>query len=775
MATTMLADATTANAASSDKHRFDIPAGSLATSIVMVARQSGWTIGTLEDGISRTRAPAIRGVMSVDTALSRLLASSGFIALRVGPDTIRIVHRAPARPIVSPSPPAETITEPVEILVTASKQGIALADYPGSAEIIALDTPSMRRAAYRGTAALVEQLPSLATTSLGPGRDKIFIRGVADSSFTGPTQGTVGQYLGEIQLNYNAPDPSLSLIDMDRVEVLEGPQGTLYGAGSLGGIIRLVPHAPRRGVWEGAASVTGALIANGNGAIDGSAMLNVPIDDGAAARFVGYRTVQPGYINDIQRGLKDVNSTRIFGGRATVQLLIGDDWSVEIGMVGQSIRAADAQYTESGLPPLSRASAIAQPSNNRFLLGYAVIHKNWSSGLKLISAWAVSDHQVRERYDATDTGSQSPLINDTANGARIFSNETRISHVAANGTSWMIGANAIIDQNRLTNVLSMDAEEPAEIGIRNRIVDMAIFGQGKFPLSDRLHVTAGGRIAYASMRSDVISFLPNDAEEYNTARRQGRKRFLPTIALTWAMRPALTGYARFQQGYRAGGLSTGFGTILNFQPDSLDMVEMGVRFGRDGSGQIHGTVALSSSWWRNIQADINGADGPYTANVGNGRIFALEAKADWRVQANTTISGAIFVTDSLLTNPAEGFERSRRDMLPNIARITARAGIDHHLMISADTSLTARASARFVGRSWLGVGPELHIAQGDFFEAMAGLEVACGNYALSLDVTNLFDALGNRFSYGNPFSVDGGKQRTPLQPRSVRLGFTARF
>jgi outer membrane receptor protein involved in Fe transport len=72
----------------------------------------------------------------------------------------------------------------------------------------------------------------LFSTQLGPGRNKLFIRGVADSSFTGPTQATVGQYLGDVRLNYNAPDPDLNLYDIARVEVVEGPQGTLYGAGS---------------------------------------------------------------------------------------------------------------------------------------------------------------------------------------------------------------------------------------------------------------------------------------------------------------------------------------------------------------------------------------------------------------------------------------------------------------------------------------------------------------------------------------------------------------
>ncbi|WP_163278767.1 Plug domain-containing protein, partial [Enterobacter hormaechei] len=74
------------------------------------------------------------------------------------------------------------------------------------------------------------RVASLASTHLGPGRNKLFIRGIADSSFVGPTQATVGQYWGNSRITYSAPDPDLKLYDIGRVEVLEGPQGTLYGA-----------------------------------------------------------------------------------------------------------------------------------------------------------------------------------------------------------------------------------------------------------------------------------------------------------------------------------------------------------------------------------------------------------------------------------------------------------------------------------------------------------------------------------------------------------------
>src|SRR5690606_13526601 len=150
-------------------------------------------------------------------------------------------------------------------------------------------------------------------------------RGIADSSFTGPTQSTVGQYLGDLRLSYNAPDPDLRLSDMQRVEILEGPQGTLYGAGSLGGIIRLVPNMPEMGVSYGSASVGGTLTQHGAGGVDGSSTVNLPLlNSGAAAlRVTIDASSEGGYIDKPLLGKEDVNRTQIMGGKAIVRVDLG--------------------------------------------------------------------------------------------------------------------------------------------------------------------------------------------------------------------------------------------------------------------------------------------------------------------------------------------------------------------------------------------------------------------------------------------------------------------
>ncbi|HTM95683.1 MAG TPA: TonB-dependent receptor plug domain-containing protein, partial [Croceibacterium sp.] len=183
--------------------------------------------------------------MSIDAALTRLLAGSGYVAHKVGPTAWRIeAIRAVRSPL--PSQAHDTVPEapPGEpILVTASKRRIALADLPidVSAVSVGTDTP-VQSSPAAGTERIASEIEGLSLTASGSGRNRMFLRGVADSPFNGESQSTVAVVLDDARLTYAAPDPDIALVDMERVEVLKGPQGALYGTGALGGIYHLVSH-----------------------------------------------------------------------------------------------------------------------------------------------------------------------------------------------------------------------------------------------------------------------------------------------------------------------------------------------------------------------------------------------------------------------------------------------------------------------------------------------------------------------------------------------------
>lgn len=733
------------------KHAFDLPAGPLANAIIAAAGQSGITIGTVEEGVARIHVPRLRGLMTVDTALRRLLAGTGYIAVRIDARIIRIerarIRHAPIAVRARPSP-ANLEPPPADIVVTASKQGIALRDYPGSAQVVTLDDTVVQRSAGRGTSALVDQLPFMAMTSLGAGRDKLFVRGIADSSFTGPTQSTVGQYLGESRLSYNAPDPNLNLYDIERAEILEGPQGTLYGAGSMGGIVRLIPHKPVIDQFQASLATGVTTIDKGATGGDAAAMVNLPVGSAVALRLVGYRTITPGYIDDVQRGLRDINRSRSVGGRTTLRIAPGNGWTVDIGGVYQSTASDDGQYSETTAPPLSRASAIAQPSNSIFALGQISVRKQWSDGLELMSNSSLVRHRLYERYDATDPddlaqvagdglaaggefgrskGNKAkvggrrmvarlasttnlprlaaddsidpdlqPVANDIATRAAFFSHETRVSRNAADGQGWVVGANLIIDTDRVSNRIGEIQSSDFIVGVRTHTVDAAVFGQGTFALFGPVHATLGGRWAFSQMSSDLVSA---GDEERDFGRSRMRVRFLPTAALSARIGPGTTAYVRYQQGYRAGGVAVGQNGVGRFRPDTLEMAEAGVRFGRSGYSRFSGSIAVSYARWRNIQADLNGANGPFTANIGNGRIYGLEAALEWRPVRALTWSAALFVNDSGLTEPSRRMRHASRDALPNTPRLTARSALDYRMALDDRTALSLHGAVRYVGRS----------------------------------------------------------------------------
>jgi outer membrane receptor protein involved in Fe transport len=241
----------------------------------------------------------------------------------------------------------------------------------------------------------------VAVTNLGSGRNKIFLRGLSDGSFTGKTQSTVGLYLDDVPITYNAPDPDLRLADIGRVEVLRGPQGTLYGSGSIGGIVRIVTAKPDFTAPSGSLSAEGMATQRGAPSSGLEGMFNLPLADGhAAIRAVLYGDERGGYINNPVLGLRDVNDSRRAGGRISGLAALPQDWTVEAGITHQVIETADSQYTQGLDGPLTRDASVREPHDNDFSeFGVTASHIGAAVDLKVSSA--LIDHILDTRYDAT--------------------------------------------------------------------------------------------------------------------------------------------------------------------------------------------------------------------------------------------------------------------------------------------------------------------------------------------------------------------------------------
>jgi iron complex outermembrane recepter protein len=768
-----------APAQAEEVRRFTIPAGRLSDGLLRLAEQAGISIAIEGRGLDAQRTRGLNGRFTAKEALRRLLSGSGYSFAFTNGSTVRIV--ATSVPVRSSSL-RQTASRPVleatdpEIVVSATKQRVGIADYPASISVVDLDETDGARGGAQGTGYILRRLPGLASTNLGPGRNKIFIRGIADSSFNGDSQSTISQYLGEARLIYSAPDPDLLLYDIERVEVLEGPQGTLYGAGTLGGIIRLVPRAPDLSDTSLAVSGGVRLTHEGSPGYDGAMLGNLPLAEGSAAlRVVVYHSTEGGYIDDLLRDRDDVNRNRISGVRASVRWKPGADWTFDAGLVAQNLSSRDGQYSEADVGERSRASAIAQPFDNDYWLATLTVRREWG-GKELLVANTYTRQSIDTVFDATATpGVTAPLEYQEDAKIELFSHETRLSGGLGRSGRWLAGLSIVNNIDRSARRLGEEGNPALIAQVANTTLDSAAFGETTVPLLTKLYLTLGGRLSYIRQTSE---FRGETAPSGFEPRRR-QLRALPTVALAWKPTSAMLAYGRYQEGYRPGALQIA-GTVSDpvaqrFSRDHIRTVELGWRFGTRPGSALSGGITASLARWSDIQADlVNEAGLPYIANIGSGRVRNVAVTLVWRPGPDTSLEAAGFIASSNLSKPAFGFDAALDRDLPNIADEGLRIGGRQSFDIGGH-DLTIDGALRYVGSSKLAIRPPFDLPQGRYYDLSAGARLDLGRFAVSLDLENLLDSEANTFAFGNPFSVARGKQSTPLRPRSIRIGFDTSF
>ena len=792
------------------RSRIDLPAGPLGEAIVALSRSTGASIRLTDPILWQRRVPAVRGRMDIEQALDHLLAGSGARPVALGGDTWQIAPAEPSRARLIPA----VLHEPAElpspdIVVSASKRDVRLGDFPGSVSIYS--GGQFADAGPAGSDAIASRAANVTSTHLGNGRDKLFIRGVADSGLVGQSQATVGQYFGDLRISYNAPDPSLQLYDIAAVEVLEGPQGTLYGAGSPGGIIRIVRNDPVPGRFE--AAITGGVSTVAHGAMggDGSAMLNLPIDDDTVAlRLVGYAGTDGGYIDNVTTGRHDINRTHTEGGRATLRIEPGAGWSVRLGAVIQDIHGDDSQYADKDGPPLTRASPIAQPYDDRYGMGEVTITKDLGD-LRFTSSNAYVRQDIDERFDATLPGGPPRLFRQR-NHTALFTTENRLSRPMSGGLGWVIGTSYLNNSARITREIGpMDALSPAA-GVLNRIDEETLYGEVSVSPIRGLTITGGARLTHSRLAGHaiggMIGLLPENfqgdvavtptattssppyqivqsfADIARIQQSRSETKILPSLAASVEPTRGLILYTRYQQGFRPGGLAIGNNLVRRFRSDRVSTAEMGIRYDRPGDDAISLAASVAYTDWRNIQADFVDADGlPVTTNIGDGRIWSFDARIAWRPTRSLRLEGSVVVNDSRLTRPdyaplqffrLVATAKKVHEQLPNVAELSGRVGLNWHRTIGR-YDLNADGWARYIGKSRLGVGPVLGGKEGDYVDTGLSVRIGRGGYGVTLSATNLLDTVGNRFALGTPIDVVKSTEITPLEPRTVRIGFDAHF
>ena len=301
----------------------------------------------------------------------------------------------------APATPAERSDE---IVVTAQKRSESIQDVPIS--IQALTTAKLDELNVANFTDFAALLPSVSfqngTTN---GGTNIYIRGVAsggDGNHSGPLP-SVGVYLDEQPVTTIAGPVDINIYDIERIESLAGPQGTLYGASSEAGTIRIITNKPDATRFYGRWDVEGNQVSEGGtgGKLEG--MLNIPFNDRVALRLVGWAKHDAGFIDNVPGtrsflgGItvnnarfveKDFNSADLYGGRAALKVDLDDNWTVTGSLIGQQqrssgISAQDGQvgdlkvqhfYPDSGDDRFYQAALTIQGKVANFDLTYAGAH-----------------------------------------------------------------------------------------------------------------------------------------------------------------------------------------------------------------------------------------------------------------------------------------------------------------------------------------------------------------------------------------------------------------
>lgn len=507
-----------------------------------------------------------------------------------------------------------------EIIVTAEKRESTIQDTAISMSAMSGDV--LQQQGISGLMGVVQAVPGISVRTSGPGQTELEMRGLSSSGGSSPT---VGFYLNDYPLTPPAAalvgkvviDPDL--FDLNRVEVLRGPQGTLYGSGSMGGTIKLVTQGAQLNTFEGAVDVTGAGMSEGGWNRGGSLMLNVPlINDLVAMRIVATDKYTDGWINRIvetnfppptnpgpcgagwtgcTRGdvtavtpslvVPRINWERLQGGRAEFLAQPSSALKIEATVMYQKITMGG--YSEYDSPP-GITDARYQPFNtsepifDEFRLYGLTVHYDFDFG-QLTSATAYYSRDESQTPDVSEQlysvvglfGDTSPTFYPISftetDSTRQFSEEIRLASTGSGPLQWIGGAffsnfESIFMQSNISAPLAFlsvggAAANPTGIIYQAHnpyhIKQDAVFGEGTYSFTDSLKLTAGLRWYRFQSRADEetsgFAAGSGNATPLLNTFEASNTGVNPKLTLAYEHDHDLTVYGTIARGFRPGGIN----------------------------------------------------------------------------------------------------------------------------------------------------------------------------------------------------------------------------
>ena len=496
-----------------------------------------------------------------------------------------------------------------EVLVTATKREASIQDLPFS--VNAQSEQEIQRQNATSLEDLSRNVAGLTIQNLGPGQSQVAIRGVSAGQIVRDQPGVkeqVGVYLDESVISLSLFTPDIDLYDLNRVETLRGPQGTLFGSGSIGGTVRFITNQPQTDEFSGKIEADANTVDDGSSGGHLKGAVNIPMSDTVALRLVGYGTQYPGYIDALgENGRKseDVNDGERYGGRAALRWDATDTLTITPRILYQNLEtdgfARQEVYNLYANPYTTTRPAIELDEREQYLqleeafedeTTIADLVVNW--GLDSLDITYVGSYTEREILVSRDasalTGSVSvdlgypdsavlypSNLRDTTDLEQ-WTHELRFTSNGDGPLQWVVGGfysdtnrdyaqrlptpgyDAVTDavlgegtSEAVSNGFGVDS--PFNSDLAYTVEQTAVFGEINYAFTDRLDVTLGGRWYDFEDNRSITSgglFANGDTNAKDETSSDG---FTPRIMASYDISDEVTLNAQASEGFRLGGVN----------------------------------------------------------------------------------------------------------------------------------------------------------------------------------------------------------------------------
>ena len=678
-----------------------------------------------------------------------------------------------------------------EVIVTATKRQERARDIAGS--VSAMSGEQLEAVGAQSYQDYLSRTPGVVFNAGPLGDSTAIIRGVGTSVGKDQGQGPTGYYINEIPLTepgYAIAIPDVDTFDVERVEVLRGPQGTLFGSSALGGAINFVAREASTESFDAALQTSASSTHHSDGDLGytGKGMLNVPLSDTFAIRGVAYYRTEAGYLDNIGTGRKASNEQTDEGGRFSAVWTPGEGTKVSLLSLYDKSETPDFGYRYPDLGEFARNTLIPEPVEYELQLHSLRLDQDVGIG----TLTAIAGYSEKKRNLTNDftvfygegLPNPTPYFDRGKSENRSF--ELRLASPKGEKFDYLIGVMGTKTDKTLrdsissvgSNSILAPDNDPADLrgdefywGVgKTDGEEKALFGEANYRFAEQWTLTFGGRYFDTEVNSRSVFngvFYPGSLSL--PAGHQTEDGFAPKVSLAWRRDADLMVYALASKGYRFGNPNTifplaGFDTPSGWETDSLWNYEVGVKTTwLDRRLQADLTVFVID--WSDLQVRLYRPDDvTFGTNAGKARNIGQEFSGMWRMNDVFDLTLNVTHLDAQLTETvvsAGNTVLTDGQQLPGAsewqisALATARlplaysptVTLSHRYLTDAPQSLqTPNLRINGFGQTDLRVGAT--------FDAVS----------VNLFVNNVADKRGVTFGYGD-FGL--GEQDFIIRPRTI--------